>query len=58
MHTAVSFTTLSARGTRFRMVPKAYVPGGETASGRIHLARRVFPCNPLTHKHGHRGTLP
>jgi hypothetical protein len=26
MHTAVSFTTLSARGTRFKMVPKAYIP--------------------------------
>lgn len=30
MHTAVSFTTLSARGTRFRMVPKAYIPGKDS----------------------------
>lgn len=44
MHTAVSFTTLSARGTRFRMAPKACSPGRQ--QGRTQRAH--LPSRPVT----------
>lgn len=43
MHTAVSFTTLSARGTRFKMLPKAC---GPTRDGRSQLALSRKGCLP------------